>query len=134
MALIQQGLEKLEHFALAPTASRSSALDGTSVDLTDYDGDVVLILDVASGGTSTCTVTIQDSADNSSFANVSAAFVRGGTAQPSGTVSFSEVSTTASKQVIVLNKDGLRRYIKAVSAEAGTHVYSVNGVGVKKYG
>ncbi len=134
MTLIQQGLEKLEHFALAPTASRNAALDGTAVDLRPYDGDVVMVLDVAAGGTSTCTVTLQDSADNSSFANVTAVFTLDGTLQASGTVSFAQVSTTASKQVIVLNKDGLRRYVKAVSAEAGTHVYSVNGLGVKKYG
>lgn len=134
MAILQQGLEKLEHFALAPTASRNAALDGTAVDLQQYDGDVVLILDVAGSGTSTCTVTIQDSADNSSFANVTAAFVRDGVAQSSGTVAFAQVSTTASKQTIVLNKDGIRRYVKAISVEGGTHVYSVNGVGVKKYG
>jgi hypothetical protein len=134
MALIQQGLEKLQHFALAPTASRATNLNGTAVDLKDYDGDVVLVLDVAASGTSTCTVTLQDSADNSSFANVSAEFTRDGAAQAAGTVAFSQVSTTASKQVIVVSKDGLRRYVKAVSAEGGTHVYSVNGIGVKKYG
>ena len=134
MAILQQALEKLEHFALAPTASRNTNLDGTAVDLKDYDGDVVLILDSAAGATSTCTVTLQDSADNVTFANITAAFTLNGTAQPSGTVSFAQVSTGASKQTLVLNKDGVRRYVKAVSAEAGTHVYSVNGVGVKKYG
>lgn len=134
MAILQQGLEKLEHFALAPTASRNADLAGTSVDLQQYDGDVVLILDVAASGTSTCTVKLQDSADDSSFADVTAVFTRNGTAQASGTVAFSQVSTSASKQTIVVNKDGLRRYVKAVSTEAGTHVYSVNGVGVKKYG
>lgn len=134
MAIHQLAMEKLEHFALAPTASRAVNLAGTSVDLLDYDGDVCIILDVAASGTSTCTVTLQDSADNSSFANITAEFVRDGAAQASGTVAFAQVSTTASKQTIVLNKDGIRRYIKAVSTEGGTHVYSVNGVGVKKYG
>lgn len=134
MTILAQGLEKLEHFALAPTASRATNLDGTAVDLRDYDGDVVLILDVAAGGTSTCTVTLHDSADNSSFAAASAAFTRDGVAQAAGTVAFAQVSTSASKQTIVVSKDGLRRYVKVVSAEAGTHVYSVNGVGVKKYG
>jgi hypothetical protein len=134
MSLIQQNLEKLEHFALAPTASRTTNLDGASVDLREYDGDVVLVLDVASGGTSTCTVTLQDSADNVTFAAVSAPFTRNGVEQASGTVQFSQVSTTASKQTIVVSKDGMRRYVKAVSVEGGTHVYSVNGVGVKKYG
>ena len=134
MAIIQQALEKLEHFALAPTASRNAALDGTAVDLRTYDGDVLLILDVAAGGTSTCTVTLQDSADNVTFANVSAEFTRGGVLQAPGTVAFAQVSTTASKQTIVVSKDGLRRYVKAVSVEGGDHTYSVNGIGVKKYG
>ena len=134
MSLIHQALDGLEHFALAPTASRNTALNGASIDLRPYDGDVVLILDVAAGGTSTCTVTLQDSADNSSFANVTAEFTRDGVLQPSGTASFAQVSTSASKQTLILSKDGLRRYVKAVSVEAGTHVYSVNGVGVKKYG
>lgn len=134
MALSQLAMEKLEHFALAPTAERTTNLNGTAVDLKDYDGDICLILDLEAGGTSTCTVTLQDSADNSSFAAVTAEFVRNGTAQASGTVAFSQASTTASKQTIVLNRDGIRRYIKAVSTEGGTHTYSVNGVGVKKYG
>lgn len=134
MALNHRGLESIEHVAFAPTASRNANLTGTGVDLKDYDGDVVLILDVAAGGTSTCTVTVQDSADNSSFANLSAEFFRNGVAQAAGTVAFTEVSTAASKQTIVINKDACRRYVRVVSAEAGTHVYSVNGVTAKKYG
>lgn len=136
MAISPKSMEKLEHFALAPTAERTAALNGTSVDLKDYDGDVCLILDVAAGGTSTCTVKLQDSEDNSSFTDITAVFVRNGTAQASGTVAFSQVSTSASKQTVVLDRDGVRRYVKAVSTVGATptHVYSVNGVGVKKYG
>lgn len=134
MTIIQQGLENLQHFALAPTASRAAALNGTSVDLQSYDGDILLILDVASGGTSTCTVTLQDSDDNITFAAASGSFTLDGTLYATSTIAFAQVSTTASKQTIVASKDGLRRYVKAVSVEGGTHVYSVNGVGVKKYG
>ena len=61
MSILSTGLEKLEHLALAPTAVRTSNLDGTAVDLNDYEGDVVLILDVANGGTSTLDVKIQSS-------------------------------------------------------------------------
>lgn len=134
MAVAPRGLDTLQHLAFAPTASRAANLTGTAVDLKDYDGDVVLILDVAAAGTSTCTVTVQDSADNSTFANLSAEFVRDGVAQAAGTVAFAQVSTAASKQSIVFNKDGCRRYVRVVSAEAGTHVYSVNGLALKKYG
>lgn len=134
MAVSPRGMESIEHLAFAPTANRTTNLTGTGVDLKDYDGDVVLILDAAAGGTSTCTVTVQDSADNSSFANLSAEFVRNGSAQAAGTVAFSQVSTTASKQTIVFNKDGCRRYVRVVSVEGGDHTYSVNGLGLKKYG
>ena len=49
---------------------------------------------------------------------------------------FTAVAQAASKQVITLNKDGLRRYIRFVGtiASSGTTTYSVNGYGLKKYG
>ena len=46
MAILSTGLEKLSHFALAPTAERTSNLDGTAVDLNDYEGDVVVMEDL----------------------------------------------------------------------------------------
>lgn len=134
MSLNHRGLESIDHLAFAPTASRATNLTGTGVDLKDYDGDVVLILDVAAGGTSTCTVAVQDSADNSSFAALSAEFVRDGVVQAAGAVAFAQVSTAASKQTIVINKDAARRYVRVVSTEGGTHVYSVNAISAKKYG
>ena len=49
MSILSTGLEKLQHFALAPTAQRTSNLDGTAVDMNDYEGDLVIILDVEAG-------------------------------------------------------------------------------------
>lgn len=135
MSILSTGLEKLQHFALAPTAVRTSNLDGTAVDLNDYEGDVVVILDVANGGTSTLDVKIQ-SADTSggSYSDVTTAFYRGGSEVASSAVAFSQVSTTASKQYLVFPKGAAKRWIKAVSTtSSSSHTYSINAVGAKKY-
>ncbi len=116
MAILSTGLEKLSHVAFAPTASRTSALDGTAVDMKNYEGDVVVILDVANGGTSTLNVKLQ-SADTEagSYTDITTVFSRGGTVQASGAVAFAEVSTTASKQFLVFPKGVAKRWVKAVS-------------------
>jgi hypothetical protein len=135
MSILSTGLEKLEHLALAPTAVRTSNLDGTAVDLNDYEGDVVLILDVANGGTSTLNVKIQSSdTSGGSYEDVTTAFSRNGSEVASAAVAFSQVSTTASKQYIVFPKGAAKRYVKAVSTtSSSSHTYSINAVAVKKY-
>lgn len=135
MSILSTGLEKLQHFALAPTAVRTADLSGTAVDLNDYEGDIVVILDVASGGTSTLDVKIQ-SADTSggSYSDVTTAFYRGGSEVASAAVAFTQVSTSASKQYLVFPKGAAKRYIKAVSTtSSSSHTYSINAVGAKKY-
>lgn len=134
--ILSTGLEKLQHFALAPTASRTAALNGTAIDMNDYEGDLVLILDVEAGGTSTLDVAVQSSAtEGGSYTAVTSVFNLGGTEQASGAVAFAQVSTSASKQYLVFPKGAGFRWIKVVSTvDTSTHTYSVNGVGVKKYG
>jgi len=135
MSVLSTGLEKLSHIAFAPTASRTAALDGTAVDMKDYEGDVVVILDVAAGGTSTVDVKLQSSdTSGGSYEDITTVFSRGGTVQASGAVAFAQVSTSASKQFLVFPKGAAKRWIKAVSTvDTSTHVYSVNAVAVKKY-
>jgi hypothetical protein len=135
MSILSTGLEKLQHFALAATAVRTSNLDGTAVDLNDYEGDVVVILDVANGGTSTLDVKIQSSdTSGGSYSDVTTAFYRGGSEVASSAVAFSQVSTTASKQYLVFPKGAAKRWIKAVSTtSSSSHTYSINAVGAKKY-
>lgn len=135
MAILSTGLEKLSHFALAPTASRTSNLDGTAVDLNDYEGDILVILDVENGGTSTLDVKLQSSdTSGGSYSDVTSEFDLDGTAQASAAVAFAQVSTSASKQYLVFPKSSAKRYIKAVSTTStSTHTYSINAVGSKKY-
>jgi hypothetical protein len=135
MAILSTGLEKLQHFALAPTAVRTSNLDGTAVDLAEYEGDIVVILDVANGGTSTLDVKIQSSdTSGGSYSDVTTAFYRAGAEVASSAVAFAQASTSASKQVLVFPKGAAKRWIKAVSTTStSSHTYSINAIGAKKY-
>ena len=136
MAILSTGLEKLQHLAFAATAQRTADLDGTAVDMNDYEGDLVVILDVEDGGTSTLDVKIQSSdTQGGSYSDVTTVFSLNGTEQASAAVAFTQVSTSASKQYLVFPKGAAKRWIKAVSTTStSTHTYSINAVGLKKYG
>ena len=136
MAILSTGLEKLQHLAFAATAQRTADLDGTAIDMNDYEGDLVVILDVENGGTSTLDVKIQSSdTESGSYSDVTTVFSLNGTEQASAAVAFAQVSTSASKQYLVFPKGAAKRWIKAVSTTStSTHTYSINAVGLKKYG
>jgi hypothetical protein len=126
MAILQQALDKLALIAGHPTAARTATGQTSGIDLQTYDGDVVFLLDSAAGsGTSpTLDVTIEDSADNSSFAAISGA-------------AFTQVTGTASAQKLVVNKDNARRYVRVkytIGGSSPSFTFSVNAVGVTKYG
>jgi len=127
MAITQYALEKLQHFPLHPVASESATFTGATTniaDLKDFEGDIQIILDAGAAASSgTMTGKIQHSLDGSTnFDDVTG----GG---------FTAVAQAASKQVITLNSDNLRRYVRFVGtiAASGTTIYSVNGYGLKKY-
>lgn len=131
MAIFQQTLEKLEHFTLAPSAGRTANFTGATTniaDLKDLDGDIQVILDSDGGtsGTRTLALKIQhsDTTTGGDFADVSPA------------VAFESLTTDASKQVLTVNRDALKRYIRLVTTQGAgsTYIYSVNGYGLKKYG
>lgn len=122
---LQTIMDILTLLNLFPTAARTATANGTGVDLQQYSGDVAVVLDSAAGtGTSpTLDVKLQDSADNSTFADITGA-------------TFTQVINAASQQKIVVNKDAARRYVRAVATIGGTtpsFTFSVNAVGVKKY-
>ena len=125
MAIFQQTLEKLQHFTLLATTTITGTGNQTGVDLLEYDGDIQIILaGTAAGASADLTFRIEDSADNSSYAAVS-----GGT--------FTAIGNAASKQVITLNRDDLKRYVRlSCTAETGTASSSVTcfGYGLKKSG
>ena len=129
MAIFQQTFDKLQHFPLHPVASETGTFTGATTniaDLKDFDGDIQVILDAgaaAASGTMTGQLQHSDTTTGGDFSNA-----------PGG--AFVAVAQAASKQVLTLNRDDLKRYIRFVGtiAASGTTTYSVQGYGLKKYG
>ena len=117
---------KTELLALSPNDVVAASANRTGVDLVDYEGDIMAILDAEAGGASiTYAVKIQDSADNSSFADVS------------GLAFTTTSANTALRETLRINSDEVRRYIRAVITVAGgsgAGAVSVVALGSKKYG
>lgn len=103
----------------AVSAANTAAATGTGVDLLDYEGPVVI---VQNHGVSTGTLDgkIQDSADNSSFADVAG-------------LTFTQSTTTADIKSLVVQSKQVRRYIRYLgTVGTGPQVVSVSMTGVKK--
>ena len=125
MAIHELTLDKLQHFTLLATTTITATGDQTGVDLAGYEGDVQIILTgTAAGADADLTFRIEESADNSTF-----------TAATGGT--FTAIGNAAYQEVITLNSNDLKRYIRlSCTAETGTASSAVTclGFGLKKYG
>ena len=111
--------------SFAPNDVVAADSNETGVDLQDYEGDITLILDAEAGGSGvTYAVKVQDSADNSTFADVTdAAFT-------------TTTANTALVESLVVNTDEIRRYARVVIDVTGSSpagAVSVVGLGRKKY-
>ena len=127
MAIIQQNLEKLEISAAVASASVSATATSSAIDLKDFDGDVLLVLNSAAGTGSSPTldVKVQDSDET------------GGTYGDLSGAAFTQVTTSASLQTLEVNKDECKRFIKIVQTVGGSSpvfVYGISLIGAKKYG
>ncbi|NBQ51946.1 MAG: hypothetical protein EBU35_15155 [Marivivens sp.] len=125
MAIHELTLDKIEHFTLLATTTITGTGDQTGVDLAGYEGDVQIILSgTAAGAAADLTFRIEESADDSTY-----------TAATGGT--FTAIGNAAYKEVITLNSNDLKRYIRlSCTAETGTASSAVTcfGFGLKKYG
>lgn len=111
-------------YALHPTAARTATGQGSAVDIRDVEGDLAIVLDSGAGsGDMTLDAKLQDSADGSTgWADVSGA-------------AFTQVTTAASQQKIVVDTNAVKRYVRAAYTIAGTtpsFTFSVNALGRKK--
>ena len=126
MAIHELTLDKIEHFTLLATTTITDVGDQTGVDLAGYEGDVQIILSGTAAGSATdLTFRIEES-DASGGAYTA---VTGGT--------FTDIGNAAYKEVITLNSNDLKRYIRlSCTAETGTASSAVTcfGFGLKKYG
>lgn len=111
---------------LVPASVRTATVTGTAVDVTQYIGEIAILLDSGAGGAgATLDVAIQDcDTVGGSYTALSPAFA------------FTQVGNAAAAQVKVLNLDALavRAFIKAVGTIAGTASFamSVNALGTKQ--
>ena len=127
MTILRQALDKLQLTAFHPTAARTATGNGTGIDVQTMDGDLFLILDSAAGTGSSPTLDIKVQSSDTS----------GGTYTDITGATFTQVTGTASQQAITISKDEAKRYIRVVYTIGGTSpsfTFSVNAVGVKKYG
>ena len=109
MSVLQQNLDKLTVVAGKATGAVTSTATSSAIDLLEYDGDVLLVLDCAAGtGTSpTLDVKITNSdASSGTYTDLSGA-------------TFTQVVDAASMQTLVINKDSAERYIKIVQTITG---------------
>jgi hypothetical protein len=103
----------------AVSAANTAAATGTGVDLNDYEGPVIVI---QSHGVSTGTLDgkVQDSADNSAFADVSG-------------LTFTQSTTTADIKTLVFDRKSVRRYVRYLGTVAtGPQVVGVSLTAMKK--
>jgi len=114
---------------LAPAASRTSTLTGTGIDVLEYEGVALVLLNASAGtGTSpTLDVKLQHSDDDSTYEDVT-----------SGTFSqVTDAAETAGVKVMKLNVSDLKRYLRVVGTIAGTTPsfdFGVEFVGITKAG
>lgn len=127
MAILRQALDKLELVNFHATAARTATGSATGVDMQQYDGDVVLVLDSAAGTGTTPTLAVTVETSDSLGSGYSA--ITG--------AAFTQVTTTAAQQKLVISKDEAKRYVRVTYTIGGStpsFTFSVNGVCVKKYG
>ncbi len=127
MAINQLNLEKLDITAAVASASVTATATSGAIDLKEFDGDVLLVLNCAAGTGSSPTldIKIQDSDES------------GGTYGDLSGATFTQVTDAASVQTLEVNKDECKRFIKVVQTVGGSSpvfVYGISLVGAKKYG
>jgi len=117
-------LTRAEGATLFAPAARTSTVNGTGVDVTDFEGVGIAVLTSAAGAgtTPTMDVKLQDSDDNSSFADISGA-------------TFVQVTTAASRQIKAFDVAAARKFVRAVATIGGSSpsfTCAVEFVGIKK--
>ena len=104
---------ELQTLALIPMADITASGNGTGIDITDYVGLAAVTLSAknVAGTNPTLIVKLQDSLDNSTFADISGAVFT--TVTEAGTLA-------ATLEKITVNLDSARRYLRAVKTIGGT--------------
>lgn len=110
-------------FSLIQAGQIDSSTNGSGVDVRDYIGLCKVIVDCSnvSGTSPTCTVKLQGSSDNSTWADISGATF---------TQATDEISVFESKDIVL---DEQPRYIRAVATLGGTApVFNLCVIGIAR--
>ena len=93
----------------AVSEARTSTVSGTGFDVSAYNGNITFVqaIGTVSGTAPTLNGKIQDSADNSSWTDVSGA-------------TFTEVTTSTNVQSLNVDTRSVRKYLRYVGTIAGT--------------
>ena len=126
MAILNLG-SKTTLVALRPNALGNSTATGSALDLTAYEGDMIVFLDATAGGSGITYAVKLTECDTSggSYSDVT----DGGFTTSS--------ANTATAQKMTLNTNDLKRYVKCVvtvPGGTGTGYVSVNSFASEKYG
>ena len=127
MTHLLNALAQTVGLVLAAAARRTSTLTGTGIDVLDYEGVALAVLNASegTGTTPTLDVKLQHSDDDSTYADVtSGAFAQ-----------VTDVAGTAGVQVLKVNVSDLKRYVRVIGTIAGTTPsfdFGVEFVGIKK--
>jgi hypothetical protein len=127
MTHLLNALAQAVGLVLAAAARRTSTLTGTGIDVLDYEGVALVVLNASAGtGTNpTLDVKLQHSDDDSTYADVT-----------DGTFTqVTDVAGSAGVQVKRINVSDLKRYVRAIGTIAGTTPsfdFAVEFVGIKK--
>lgn len=130
MTNILHALAHATPLLLAAPISRTATLTGTALDVVDYEGSALVVLNAAAataGTTPTLNVKLQHSATTTSgdFADVTGATF----------TQVTDVAGTAGVQALKLNVSDLKRYLRVIGTIAGSSAafdFTVEFVGVKK--
>lgn len=118
--------DQLQVLNLIPVASVTATGNGTGVDLQQLAGEIAVVCDIknTAGATPTMDVTLEESSDDSTYTAISGA-------------AFTQVTTGVLVAKISLNKNELKRYLRAVKTIGGTSspafLVSVKAFGINKY-
>ena len=127
MTHLLNALAQAVGLVLAAAAQRTSTLTGTGIDVLDYEGVTLAVLNASAGTgtTPTLDVKLQHSDDDSTYADVTgAAFTQ-----------VTDAAETAGVQVLKVNVSDLKRYVRVIGTIAGTtpsFEFGVEFVGIKK--
>jgi len=127
MTHLLNALAQTVGLVLAAAAQRTTTLTGTGIDVLDYEGVALIVLNASAGtGTNpTLDVKLQHSDDDSTYADVTGgAFTQ-----------VTDAAGTAGVQVLKVNVSDLKQYLRVIGTVGGTSPsfnYGVEFVGIKK--